>query len=159
MKKYLERGCLFLLGFLGIMLLVGCSSLENKAVVLDSSVQGFKVTTGADTTSGTPFPNISAGWGSNLLITMPTGQKGTMEYEKESGSLFGQIFGIEVTDKTKVRVTAGESKITVTSQTDAGKEVTTEVGNGAVTVNVKDGATISTPLASPATEVKPQQSE
>src|SRR5574344_2093474 len=144
MKKYLERGCLFLLGFLGIMLLVGCSSLENKAVVLDSSVQGFKVTTGADTTSGTPLPNISAGWGSNLLITMPTGQKGTMEYEKESGSLFGQIFGIEVTDKTKVRVTAGDSKITVTSQTDAGKEVTTEVGNGAVTVNVKDGATIST---------------
>lgn len=144
MKKYLERGCLFLLGFLGIMLLVGCSSLENKAVVLDSSVQGFKVTTGADTTSGTPLPNISAGWGSNLLITMPTDQKGTLEYERESSSVFGQIFGTEVTDKTKIRITASDSKITVTSQTDAGKEVITSVGDGTVAVSVKSGSVIST---------------
>ena len=139
--------------------LTGCASLENKAVVLDASVQGFKVTTGADTTSGTPLPNISAGWGSNLLLTMPTDKKGTMEYKTESGSFFGEIFGIEVKDKTEVRITAGDSKVTVTSKTAAEKEVVTEVGNGAVTVNVKDGATISTPLASPATEVKPQQSE
>ncbi len=144
MKNYWERGCLFLFGLLGIMSLVGCSSLENKAVVLDSSVQGFKVTTGADTTSGTPLPNVSAGWGSNLLITMPTAQKGTLEYERESGSLFGEIFGIEVTDKTKIRITASDSKITVTSQTDAGKEVTTSVGDGTVAVSVKSESVIST---------------
>ncbi|MBN2640355.1 MAG: hypothetical protein JXR78_01740 [Victivallales bacterium] len=126
-----------------LILLTGCANLTEKAVILDNSVQGFKVTTGADTTSGTPFPNISAGWGSNLLITMPTDKKGTLEYEKESGSLFGQIFGIEVTDKVKVRITAGDSKITVTSSTNAGKEVITQVGNGVVSVNVKSGMVLS----------------
>lgn len=144
MEAFGRCGLLLLALVVAVVCMAGCASLENKAVVLDSSVQGFKVTTGADTTSGTPLPNISAGWGANLLITMPTDQKGTMEYEKESGSMFGEIFGIEVTDKTKVRITAGDSKITVTSTTDAGKEVTTEVGDGAVTVNVKSGTTIST---------------
>eukprot|EP00828_Plagiopyla_frontata_P037206 TRINITY_DN48945_c0_g1_i1.p2 TRINITY_DN48945_c0_g1~~TRINITY_DN48945_c0_g1_i1.p2 ORF type:complete len:106 (-),score=2.46 TRINITY_DN48945_c0_g1_i1:149-466(-) len=75
---------------------------------------------------------------------MPTDQKGTLEYEKESGSLFGQIFGIEVTDKVKVRITAGDSKITVSTNTDAGKEVTTEIGNGVISVNVKSGMMLST---------------
>lgn len=144
MKNYWERGCLFLFSFLGIMSLVGCSSLENKAVVLDSSVQGFKVTTGADTTSGTPLPNISAGWGSNLLITMPTTQKGTLEYKKKSGSVFGELFGIEVTDETEVRITASESKISVTSKTDEGKTVTTEIGSGKVAVSVKDDTVFTT---------------
>ncbi len=130
--------------FVAAIALSGCTSLENKAFILDSSVQGFKVTTGADTTSGTPLPNISAGWGSNLLITMPTDRKGTLEYERESGSLFGQIFGIEVTDKTKIRITASDSKITVTSQTDAGKEVTTSVGDGTVAVSVKSDTVTST---------------
>lgn len=128
---------------LALFALTGCSSLEDKGVVLDSSVQGFKVTTGADTTSGTPLPNISAGWGSNLLITMPTDNKGTMEYKKKSGSVFGSIFGIEVSDETEVRITAGDSKVIVTSKTDAGKTVTTEVGNGTIAVNVVDDAVIS----------------
>lgn len=132
------------LAIVGIFTLAGCSSLEDKGVILDSSVQGFKVTTGADTTSGTPLPNISAGWGSNLLITMPTNNKGTMEYKKKSGSVFGSIFGIEVSDETEVRITAGDSKVTVTSKTDAGKTVTTSVGDGTVAVNVVDDTVIST---------------
>lgn len=130
--------------FVASIALSGCESLEDKVFILDSSVQGFKVTTGADTASGAPLPNISAGWGSNLLITMPIDQKGTLEYERESGSLFGQIFGIEVNDKTKVRITASDSKITVTSQTDNGKEVTTSIGDGKIAVNVKSGTVIST---------------
>lgn len=70
-----------------------------------------------------------------------------------------QNFFLQITLLSCGFVSAGDSKVTVTSKTDAEKELVTEVGNGAVTVNVKDGATISTPLASPATEVKPQQSE
>lgn len=140
MKKILAS---LTVAMLALLALTACSSLEDKGVVLDSSVQGFKVTTGADTTSGTPLPNISAGWGSNLLITMPTANKGTMEYKKKSGSVFGSIFGIEVSDETEVRITAGDSKVTVTSKTDAGKTVTTEVGNGTVAVNVVDDAVIS----------------
>ena len=132
-----------LLTVAGIFILAGCSSLEDKGVILDSSVQGFKVTTGADTTGGTPLPNISAGWGSNLLITMPTNNKGTMEYKKKSGSVFGSIFGIEVSDETEVRITAGDSKVTVTSKTDAGKTVTTSVGDGTVAVNVVDDTVIA----------------
>lgn len=141
MKKILIFAMMLLVG----LVLTGCTSLEDKALVLDSSVQGFKVTTGADTTSGTPLPNISAGWGSNLLITMPTDQKGTLEYEAESGSLFGSVFGIEVKDKTKVRITAGDSKVVVTTETNNGNEVTTEVGDGVVAVNVTDGVVVSTP--------------
>lgn len=133
-----------ILAVFGILATAGCASLENKGVVLDSSVQGFKVTTGADTTSGTPLPNISAGWGSNLLITMPTDNKGTMEYKKKSGSVFGSIFGIEVSDETEVRITSGDSKVTVTSKTDAGKTVTTSVGDGTVAVNVVGDTVIST---------------
>lgn len=141
MKKFLFFAMMAVVG----LMMAGCTSLENKALVLDSSVQGFKVTTGADTTSGTPLPNISAGWGRNLLITMPTDKKGTLEYEAESGSFFGSVFGIEVEDKTKVRITAGDSKVVVTTNTDAGKEVTTEVGNGVVAVNVTEGVIVPPP--------------
>ena len=86
---------------------------------------------------------------------MPTDQKGTLEYEKESGSLFGQIFGIEVTDKTRVRITAGDSKVTVTAASSTGKEIITEVGNGAVVVNVKSDTVLST--SQPSAEAKPSK--
>ena len=145
---------LILVAFAALSLIAGCSSLTEKAVILDNSVHGFKATTGADS-SGTPLPNLSAGWGSNLLITMPTDQKGTLEYEKESGSLFGQIFGIEVTDKTRVRITAGDSKVTVTAASSTGKEIITEVGNGAVVVNVKSDTVLST--SQPSAEAKPSK--
>lgn len=125
--------------------LCGCSSLENKEVIVDTSVQGFKVTTGADASSGTPLPNISAGWGSNLLITLPTDEDGTLEYNKETGSFFGSIFGINVTDKTSIRVTTGSSVIKVTTQTGEDKEVTTEVGGGTVKVKVKDTDVVTIP--------------
>ena len=110
MKNYnLKR---MLLTTAALLLLTGCAGLENKSVVVDSSVQGFKVTAGADASGGTPLPNISAGWGRSLLITMPDGGTGTLEYESESGSLFGEVFGIEVKDKTKVRITTGPGTVT-----------------------------------------------
>ncbi|MDD4817284.1 MAG: hypothetical protein PHI85_04875 [Victivallaceae bacterium] len=138
MKRKMERSFGIFVVLFAAALFTGCSSLENKAVVVDSSVQGFKVTTGADASGGTPMPNISAGWGRSLLLTMPTDSAGTLEYESESGSLFGEVFGIEVKDSTKVRITAQDSRVVITTSTDAGKTVETDVGGGIVSVNVSD---------------------
>ncbi|MDD4816832.1 MAG: hypothetical protein PHI85_02550 [Victivallaceae bacterium] len=105
-----------------LALAAGCSGLEHKAVVVDSSVQGFKITSGADASGGTPLPNISAGWGRNLLITMPDSGAGVLEYESESGSLFGEVFGVEVTDKTRVRIISGRVDATCAPAADESTE-------------------------------------
>lgn len=133
-----------LLMLVGLLLLAGCASLEDKDVVIDSGVQGFKVTTGADTTSGTPLPNVSAGWGNMLLITKNTRQNGTLEFEKISGSFFGSIFGISVQDTTKVRITSGDGKVKITTTSPENTTVTTEVGGGTATITVKDDTVITT---------------
>lgn len=141
-----------LVAIVGAFALVGCTNLVGKDVVLENTVQGFKVTSAVDPTTGTVAPQVSAGWGSNLLITMNTDKPGTLEWKKKSGSFFGSVFGIEVSDETELRITAGDSKVTVTSKTDAGKTVTTEVGNGTVAVNVVDDAVISSNTAAVAAE-------
>ncbi|MGE4565963.1 MAG: hypothetical protein AB7F32_13895 [Victivallaceae bacterium] len=140
----MKKMMLLLITALAMVMLAGCENLQEKSFLLDGSVHGFKVTAGADATTGTPIPSLAAGWGSNLLLTFPMSKKGTFEYTKKAGSLFGQIFGIQVTDETTIRITSCDSKIVVTSKTDQTKEVTTEVGDGVVKVKVDSGPVVST---------------
>lgn len=144
MKKLYEHGFI-LVSCLTLLTLAGCTSLADKNVILDTSVQGAKITTGADPSSSSFIPSGSFGWGWNLLITFRADKNGTLEYEKESGSFFGAIFGKTVKDTIKVRITANEGKIKVTTKTNTDKEVTTEVGNGKVVVKADDGIVVSTP--------------
>ena len=128
-----------------VSLLTGCGSMQDKAVILDSDIYGFKATLGADPTSGSVTPSLAFGSGGNLLIDLPIGEEGTLEYEKESGSIFGELFGVSVSDKVKVRMTSGASGIKVETQTDESKKVTTSVGGGKISVNVKDDTVLVLP--------------
>lgn len=128
-----------------VCLLTGCKGIENKATVLDASVQGARITSGADVSSGAPLPNCSAGWGSNLMIGVPMDKAGSLSFKKKTASFWGTLFGLNVSDEVEVSIVAGAGKATVTTNVPASSTVTTKIEDGAVTVSVKDGSSVSVP--------------
>lgn len=99
---------------IAVVLLAGCSNLENKAVGIGSGVDAFKLETSGSVSSGTVLPNIIAGGAVNALATAPAVQEGTetqvVFVKAKRNSFFGELFGIDAsTEAVSYIGAAGES--------------------------------------------------
>ena len=87
-----------------LLVLIGCTALENKAVAIGSGVDAFKLETTGSTSSGTILPNLIAGGAVNTLATAPAIQEGTQTQvvfvRSRRNSFFGELFGIDASTES-----------------------------------------------------------
>lgn len=87
-----------------LLVLTGCSALENKAVAIGSGVDAFKIETTGSTSSGTILPNLIAGGAVNTLATAPVIQEGMQTpvvfAKSRRNSFFGELFGIDASTES-----------------------------------------------------------
>ena len=93
-----------ILAVAALLVLTGCTALENKAVAIGSGVDAFKLETTGSTSSGTILPNLIAGGAVNTLATAPAIQEGTQTQvvfvKSRRNSFFGELFGIDASTES-----------------------------------------------------------
>ena len=93
-----------ILAVAALLVLTGCTALENKAVAIGSGVDAFKLETTGSTSSGTVLPNLIAGGAVNTLATAPAIQEGTQTQvvfvRSRRNSFFGELFGIDASTES-----------------------------------------------------------
>lgn len=100
----MKKITLFLSVLASVLVLAGCTALENKAVAIGSGVDAFKLETTGSTSSGTILPNLIAGGAVNTLATAPAIQEGTQTQvvfvKSRRNSFFGELFGIDASTES-----------------------------------------------------------
>lgn len=110
MKKAILLIITFVITALVTVLITGCASLEQKAVSINTTADGFKIETTGSTTTGTMMPNVCFAELITQIATVPvlpiTDKDGKANvsqplYQKTvRNSFFGSVFGVD--NKTEV---------------------------------------------------------
>lgn len=87
------RNIIVLMAAFIVVFMVGCSNLQDKAVVFGGSVQGLKVTMDIDQSSGspTPFPKVSTGFFSFFWVDIPVNKDTELEYFQQEKSVWSSV--------------------------------------------------------------------
>ena len=98
MKKFIKGGFMLLCLVLFLVLLAGCSALEQKAVAGAGAIDALKIETAGGSTTGTLLPNITMGGAVSAIATSPSMDNGktaapVISFAKRT-SWLGELFGI-----------------------------------------------------------------
>jgi len=108
------KSIFMLLAVVVSLFVMGCTSLENKAVGAAGGIDAFKIETTGSTSTGTLMPNLVAGGAVSAIATSPLVEVGktaspVFSYSKRS-SFFGEVFGIDCATEALVYIgVPGES--------------------------------------------------
>lgn len=83
----------FSFSLLLLLFLAGCQSLEQKGVLMKTTLYGLRATAGADPSSGAVTPGLLAGGTEVLVLTLPTAPGAELEYKENGFSFWAWVFG------------------------------------------------------------------